>query len=143
MRKPDRTQGHPIGSPLALGVSMAVEGDGRHALAVGHRLVDVPSIESGIGGQMSRKEAQDRHRADVQGEEIRDVILIEGLGVLGEHHIAIDRVSGTDHPRAIAPEILFLFLLAAIGLLFIATFLDPHLAITIASWLLLLRGNVP
>jgi hypothetical protein len=48
---------------------MLVERNGGDAVAIGHRLVGVPGIEGGIGGDVGGKEAQGGDRADVQRDE--------------------------------------------------------------------------
>src|SRR5713101_378383 len=59
----------------------------------------------------------------------------EGEGVLSQDHIAIVGSRGRDHAGAIAPQILFVFFLGAIGLLLVGALFDPDTAIRVASGL--------
>src|SRR6266576_2874643 len=61
-----------------------------------------------------------------------DVVLIEGLGILSEDNITVVRGGGTRQAESIAPEILFLFVGAAISLFFIGGAFDAQAAIRIA-----------
>jgi hypothetical protein len=131
-------QGDAIAVALALGMAMLVESNGRDASPMHHRLVNVAGIKSRIRGDMGGKEAQGRHGADVEGQEVGAIALVEGQGVFGQHHLARAADEGTGHPRTIPPEVLLLFFFAAIGLLTIGALLDPQLAIAIASRLLIL-----
>ena len=55
---------------------------------------DVPSIEGGIDGQVVRMVPQGGDRLSMDGLEMGDVLAVEGLGVIGQHHIAVHRVGG-------------------------------------------------
>src|SRR5438128_944126 len=113
-------------------VTMAVERNGSDALAMSHRLVDVPEIESGIGGDVRGKLVGGDNSALKERTIIGDVGFIEGQGVLGEHDITIDRVGGSSYPGAVAKEAnLFLFF-RAVRLLLIAALLDTEAAIGVA-----------
>ena len=78
----------------------------------------------------------------VEGTIIGDVRFIEGQGVLGQHHIAIDGIGGCRDPRAIAPEVLFDFLRGAVGLLLIGRALDAHATLRVIYGLALLAIEV-
>src|SRR5258708_27905338 len=113
-------------------VTMAVERNGSDALAMSQRLVDVPEIESGIGGDVRGKLVGSDNSALKEWTIIGDVGFIEGQGVLGEHDIPIDRVGGRRHPGAIAEEAdLFLFR-GAVRLLLVAALLDTEATIGVA-----------
>ena len=73
---------------------------------------------------MRGKKAQVSHGLDVQRDKVGDVVLIEGLGILGEDDIAVVGGRGTRQAESIAPEVLFLFGGAAIGLFFIGRTFD-------------------
>src|SRR5579884_3795360 len=95
-------------------MAMLIEGDRRDATMTAGHLMHVPGIKSGIGCQIGGKEAQCEHGLLVERMKMGDIVLIEALGVLGQHHIAILRHEGGRHPGAIAPNqllfLLFLFL---------------------------------
>jgi len=112
---------------------MGIERNGGDAPAMSHHLVDVPGIKSGIGGDMGGQVTEGGHGLQVQGDEVGDVVLIEGLGELGEGHIAIDRISRTGDSRAIAKQALLLLFRGAIGLLLIAALLDAQPRIAVAG----------
>ena len=126
------TQGDAIGITSALRMAMGVEGDGGHPTAMQHRLIDVPGIKGGIGRDIVGKVAQVDDRLQVQGKEVGDIVLVEGQGVLGQDDIAIASHNGTGDPRAVAPQILFLFFDRAIGLLLIGGAFDAHVAVRVA-----------
>jgi hypothetical protein len=73
---------------------------------------------------MRGKKAQVSHGLDVQRDKVGDVVLIEGLGILSEDNITVVRGGGTRQAKSIAPEILFLFVGAAISLFFIGGAFD-------------------
>src|SRR5947207_13866278 len=73
-------------------VAMAIERDGSDARPVSHRLIDIPVVVSSISGHIGRELVGGHHGSLEEGTIIRDVRLIEGPGVLGEHPLAIDRV---------------------------------------------------
>src|SRR5947209_9410434 len=81
---------------------------------------------------MRGKKAQVSHGLDVQRDKGGDVVLIEGLGILSEDNITVVRGGGTRQAESIAPEILFLFVGAAISLFFIGGAFDAQAAIRIA-----------
>ena len=58
-----------------------------------------------------------------QGAEIGEIGFIEGQRVLGEYHIAVDRIGGRRHPGAIAPDVFLFFFLAFFLLLLLVVFL--------------------
>src|SRR5438067_6362026 len=60
---------------------------------------------------MRRQEAQGPNRADVERDEIGDIVLIEALGILSQDHIPIACHRRASHSRTIAPQGLFLFFL--------------------------------
>ena len=131
------TQGHAITVALAVGMAMLVERNGGHAPAMGHGLIGVPGIEGGIGGDVGGEEAQGGDRADVEREEVGDVVLVERLGELGQDHIAIAGNGRAGDARTVAPEV-FLFLGGgAIGLLLVGGAFDAQRAIGVACELLI------
>jgi hypothetical protein len=97
---------------LTFGMAVGVERDGSDAPTQRHHLVDIPGIEGGISGDVDGKAGEGRHGADVEGHKVAHIVLIERLGVLGQHHIAVAGNRGTGHPRAIAPQALFAVFLA-------------------------------
>ena len=78
--------------------------------------MDPPAVVGGIGGQIPGILSAGQHTAAQEGTKIGEVGFIEGQGILGEHDLAVDRVSGRGHARAIAPEVFLLFLLAFLRL---------------------------
>ena len=75
--QPFGTQRHSVSGPLAFRMPMLVLGDGGDATAVDHHLIGVPGIEGSIGGDVSGKEAQGGHGAQVERDEIGDIVFIE------------------------------------------------------------------
>ena len=67
----------------------------------------------------------------VEGPIVGDVGFIEGQGVLGEHHIAIDQISGCRDPGAIAKQAFLFDFDGAIGLHLVGTLLDARSAIEV------------
>src|SRR6266566_1828703 len=110
-------QRHAVGITTALGMTVLVERNGCDATAMHHGLVGVPGVKGGIGSDVGGKEAQCRHGADVEGNKGGDIVLVKGLGVLGQDHIAIAGHDGRGHTAAIAPEQFLALLFGAIGLL--------------------------
>src|SRR6266567_1106453 len=130
-------QRHAVGITTALGMTVLVECNGSDATAMHHGLVGVPGIKGGIGSDVGGKEAQCRHGADVEGNKGGDIVLVKGLGVLGQDHIAIAGHDGRGHTAAIAPEQFLALLFGAIGLLLIDAFFDAQPTIGIAFGLLI------
>jgi hypothetical protein len=64
--------------------------------------VDVPGIIGGVSCQVSRVLIEGRDGLAIEETEIRHIPLIEGLGVLGQHDIAVVRGGGSSDARAIA-----------------------------------------
>ena len=124
-----RAVGGPIGVAWDVLVSMAVERDSGNAPPMGYRFVDVPVIEGGISGHMDREAVKGHDRPQVQRAVIGHIGFIEGQGVLGDDHLTIAGNSGSGHARAIAPEVLFDFLLGAIGLLLVGGAFDADATI--------------
>src|SRR5258708_5712080 len=112
-------------------VTMGIEWDGGDALSVSDRLIDVPKIVSGIGGDISRELMGGHDGLVEEGTKIGDIGFIERQGVLGQHDIAIDRISGCRHARAVAKQTFLFDFGAAIRLFLIATFLDAQSTIWI------------
>jgi hypothetical protein len=71
---------------------------------MGHRLIDVPVIEGGIGRHMDRELVKDDDGAQVQRTVIGDIGFMEGQGVLGDNDITVVRGSGSCHPGAVAKD---------------------------------------
>ena len=119
-------QRHAIDIAPTLGMTVLVERDGGDAVARSGPLIAVPGIEGGIGGQVGGKEAQRGDRAEVERRKVGDIAFIEGLGVLGQHDIPVDRVGAGGRARAIAEQTLLFDDFGAIGLLLICAFLTPR-----------------
>src|SRR5438132_4396249 len=112
-------------------VPMTIERDGGDALSVSHRLIDIPVVVSGISGHMRRELVGARDRALIEGTIVGDIGFIEGQGVLGKHHIAVDGIGGHCDARAITKQN-YLFLFGRpIGLHLIAALLDAESTIGI------------
>ncbi len=81
-----------------------------------------------MGGELIK-----RHDGSLEeGTKIGDIGFVERQGVLGQHHIAIDRIGTGSDTSAIAEEAdLFLFL-GAVRLHLVATLLDPQAAVRVA-----------
>ena len=105
-------------------------------------LVGIPGIEGRISGDMGWEEAKDCDRRSREGEIGGDIVRVEGLGILSEHHITVVGSNGRDDARAIAPEVLFADLDGAIRLLLVGALLHSHLAIRIAFWLTVLAEAI-
>jgi len=98
-------------------VPMAIEWDGGDAVPMRHRLIDIPVVEGGIGGDMGGQLVRGKDGVLEERAVIGDIRFVEGQGVLGQHHIAIDRISRGGHAGAIAPNVFFLCLFCFVGLL--------------------------
>lgn len=75
---------------------------------------DIPRVISGIGSQMGRELMERVNGLAVERFEICHISFIEGLGELGQDHIAIVRGRGSGDAGAVAPE-QFLFLVLSFG----------------------------
>ena len=126
------TQRHAISRSLALGMTVRVERDSGNAPTVGTRLIDVPSIKSGISGDVRRVKAEVGHGLQVERHKVGDVVLVESLSLLGEDDITIVGDVGTGQAQSIAPQLLILFGRATISLLLVGRAFDPQAAIRIA-----------
>src|SRR6266705_1780151 len=105
---------------------MRIEGNGRDAFTIGTGLIGVPGIVGGISRHMQRKTTQHGHGLDEQREVIADITLVEGLGELSKHHIAIACDGSADDARAVAPQIFLALLFGAIGLYLVSATFDAH-----------------
>ena len=114
-------------------VSMAIERNSGDATPMSHGLIDVPVVEGGIGGDMGRELVRGKDGVLEERAVMRHVGFIEGQGVLGEHHIAVDGIGGRRHAGVIAPQV-FLFLGGGpIRLFLVGRALDAQPAIGIAG----------
>ncbi len=111
---------------------MLVERDGSNAMAMHDSLVGVPGIKGGISGDVRGKEAQRRHGADVEREEVGDIAFVKGLGVLSEHDIAIDGIGAGRNSRTVAEQTFLFFFRAAIRLRLVAALFDAEATIRVA-----------
>jgi hypothetical protein len=78
----------------------------------------------------------------VEGAIVGDVVLIEGLSVLGDDDIALVRGDSGDDARAIAPQVFFAFFGRPIGLFLVRRALDAHATIGVACGLTILAEAV-
>ena len=131
--QPFGTQRHPIGSAWAGGMAMRIEGNRRDTLLPSSALVDVPGIEGGVGRQVVGEVLHVGDGLVIEGRN-SNVVHVERLGVLGQHHITIVRGGRGHHARAIAPEVLLAFLLGAIRLLLVGGALDADFAVWVDLW---------
>jgi hypothetical protein len=120
-----RTPMAHLGSFETQRLRLTVDALGTGALRV-DGLVDIPGIESRISGDVLGEAVQIGDRLQVPGHEIADIVLIEGLGELGQHDIAIDRVSRRGHPGAIAKEALLFSFVEPSGCSWLLLFLTPR-----------------
>ena len=63
-------------------MAVTVEGDGGNATPMGHRVVDIPVIEGGIGRHMDRESAKGHNSALIERTVMADIDFIERQGVL-------------------------------------------------------------
>jgi hypothetical protein len=119
MRKPAGQRGHAIRSALVDGMAMLVEGHGSDTTMACRALIDVPGIKGGIRRHMDGIKPQGEHRAEVEGAVIGHIVLVKGLGIFGQHHIAVISGDSGSDAGAIAPEILLNFLGRAVRLLLV------------------------
>ncbi len=134
--QPDGTQRRAIRIALKDRVAMLIEGNGSNTAMTSSALIDVPGIKGGIGRHMGGIEAQRDDGTLVEGAIVRHIGLIEGLGVLSEHDIAIGGNGGRRHAGAIAPQVFLDFFGRAVGLLLIGRALDANAAVGIAGRLM-------
>ena len=83
--------------------------------------------ESCIGGDMGGIEAQDDFSALLERPIVAHIVLVEGVGVLSQDHIAVIGSDGGSHARTRAPQVFLDFLGRAISLLLVGTLLTPSL----------------
>jgi hypothetical protein len=98
-------------------------------------LVDEPGIEGGIRRDVGRVAVQGHDRALVEGARVGHIVLVERLGKLSQHDIAVVGGDGGGHAGAVAPQILLDLFGRAIGLLLIGAALDTQLAVGVAAGL--------
>ncbi len=115
---------------------MLVERNGGNASTCSTGLVDVPGVISSISGDMDGKSHEHGHRLDVERREVGHVPFIEREGEISQHDIAVDRVDGGCHARAVPPDVFFLFFGGAIGLQLVGTLFDAETTIGIVLGLL-------
>jgi hypothetical protein len=133
----DGAQRRPISVTRIDRMRMLIEGHGGDARARRTGLVGVAGIESGIGSDMQGQGHQHRHGLEGERREIGDIPFVERQGIVSQHHITVDGISGCRHPRAVAPhEFLFLFR-GAIGLHLMGALFDAQPTIGIVGRLLL------
>ncbi len=73
------------------------------------------------------------HDSLLQGLEVRNVCLIEGLGELSQHHIAVARIGSRHDASAVAPQIFLALLFRAVGLLLVAAPLNTQATVGITG----------
>ncbi len=94
--------GGAIGVTTDFFVPVGVQRNGSDAVPMRHCLIDIPVVVGSISRHM-RREAVGRHDgALVEGPIVAHIGLVEGQGVLGQHHLAIHRVGASGDARAIA-----------------------------------------
>ncbi len=99
----DGTTRSAIGVAVENGMGVLVERHGTDAVMARGAFIDIPGIEGGIGRHMGGVEAQSNDGALIERAKVGHVILVEGLGELRQHHIAIGWDGGRRHAGAIAP----------------------------------------
>ena len=122
-----------IGITRKRGMAMLVLGDRCNASMDGAFLVDVPGIIGGISRDMDGKRLQSEHSALIERFKGGDIAFIEGLRLLGEHHISVVSSGRCGHPGAITPDELFFLFDGAIKLLLIGGAFDAEFALGITS----------
>ena len=96
-------------------------------------VIHIPCVRRSIGSQVSWELLEGMDGLGVKRLEGGDIPFIEGLGVFGQHDIAIVRSGGSSDARAGAPKKLLLFFLGAISEFFVGAARDAELAIRITS----------
>ena len=123
-------------------MAVGVERKSRDALSMSTGLVDIPGIVSGISRYMQGKATEHGHGLDVEGQIVTDIALVERVGELREHHIAVVRRGGRSNTRAIAPQVLFALPGGAIGVVLVGAAFDAHATIGVAMGLTLLAEAI-
>lgn len=136
------TQGDAIDIAREDGMAMLIERNSSDATMADSRLIHIPGIEGGIGSDMSRKEAQDCKRLEVEGAIVGDIVLVERLGVLGQHDVAIISRDGRDDARAVAPQVLLAYLGRPIRLLLVGRAFDAHPTVRVTCGLAVLAEAI-
>ncbi len=83
-------------------MAVRIEGNRRDAATESTGLIGIPGIEGSIGGDVEGKEAQHGHGLDRERQEVGDISLVEGKGVLGQHHVAVVSNGGGGNAGAVA-----------------------------------------
>jgi hypothetical protein len=83
-------------------MAMRVQRNGSNALAMSHRLIDVPVVVGRISRHIRREEVASHDGALIEGPIVAHVGLVEGQGVLGQYDITIHRVGASGDACAIA-----------------------------------------
>ncbi len=126
------TERRAVRIAVRIGMAMLVSRNGSNATLEGSGLVDVPCIIRRISSDMGRKVCECERGMMMEGLKEGDIMAIEGLGEFGKHDVAVVRSGSSSDSRAIAPEIFFLLLRGAIGLLLIGATLDAQFAVRVA-----------
>ncbi len=113
-------------------VGVLVERDGRDAAMQEGSLVDIPGIESGVSGDIDGIGIYGQHHLVVEATKVGDITLIERLGELSQHDIAVDRIGASRDAGARAEEADLFIFGRAISLDLIAALFDAQATIGIA-----------
>lgn len=128
----DGTQWHAISVAFVDRMAMLVERHGGDAAQAKRVLMNVPRIKGRISCEIGGELIERNDGLLVEGAIIRDIVLVERLGLFGQDDIPIVRGGGCCHSRAVAPHVLFFLGGGAIGLLLVAAAFDAELAVGIA-----------
>jgi hypothetical protein len=120
----DGTQRSAIGIALIHWMSMLIERNGGNTSATHTGLIGVPGVEGSISGDMDGKGMEHGDRLDVKRHKVGDVVFVEGQGGVGQHHIAVDRISGGCDAGAVAPDEFLFFCGGAVGLHLVGALFD-------------------
>ena len=127
-----RAERSAVGLPFIKRVGVLVEWNGRDAAKQEGSLVDVPGIESGVSGDIDGIGIYGQHHLVVEATKVGDITLIERLGELSQHDIAVDGIGASRDAGAIAEEADLFFFGRAISLDLMAALFDAQATIGIA-----------
>src|SRR5450631_1009050 len=115
------------------GFGMLIERNGSNPTMTGCRFIDIPRIIGSISGHMGWKLLKGNHRLLVERAVIGHIAFIEGLGVFGQHHIAIVWGRGSGDARAVSPDEFFFLCDGSIGLFLVRGAFDAQFTLGIAD----------
>ena len=92
-------------------MSVSIEKDGTDAAVASSAFINIPGIKSSIRRDMGGELVERNDALFIEGAEIGDIVLVEGLGEFCQDDIAIVGNRGSSHLGAIPPKVFFLLFL--------------------------------